>query len=379
MKKSREQKTAKLRYRSRWMRLSADPNGQQKYMTCLCIIDVLQASLLTQYFVVTPLYISTTALAFQSTRSLTLDKEVEVKTRHVLEEINFITNRHIHDSLSRRENGAHDIANVNKKNPECSAVTNDKLTQNNTFSLHTLTENSSNLSKQNFEKLPNQNGRSVKADNIVLCEGNSLENKTLTNFFKTKIDMLHNELRVIQLEYKNKDSYCEKLESENKKLDCSKLKLCNQLGSLKETVTKLENNNADLYGQNLALNAENFNLKKDMEGLKKEIKTLSNQLNNYDLRLNRSLEENEKLKNTIKFNRLEEKELRDQVRKLTEEKKQEIKHLEKQRLELHRAFKKQLLLIDNLKKQNAFLIAFERVQLAEEDFSKLLSWKPDNS
>lgn len=45
-------------------------------------------------------------------------------------------------------------------------------------------------------------------------------------------------------------------------------------------------------------------------------------------------------------------ELRDQIRKLQEDKRQGIKHLEKQRLELLQAFKKQLLLIDNLKKQN---------------------------
>lgn len=168
------------------------------------------------------------------------------------------------------------------------------------------------------------------------------------------------------------------MENENKKLDCSKLKLFNQLESLKETIAKLENNNADLHSQSLALNIENLNLKKDVEGLKKEIKMLNHQLSNYNIRLNRSVEENEKLKNTIKFDRLEEKELRDQIRKIKEDKKQEIKYLEKQRLELHRAFKKQQLLIDNLKKQNAFMIAFEHVQLTEEDFSKLLLWKPNN-
>lgn len=157
------------------------------------------------------------------------------------------------------------------------------------------------------------------------------------------------------------------------------MKLDNQLGSLKDTMVKLESSNADLQSQNLALNVENLNLKKDIEGLKKEIKKLNCQLNNYDLRLNRSLEENEKLKNTIKFDCLEEKELRDQVRKLKQDKKQEIKHLEKQCLKLHRAFNKQLLLIDNLKKQNAFMIALERVQLIEEDFSKFLTWKSTNS
>ncbi|XP_046825633.1 asparagine-rich protein isoform X1 [Vespa crabro] len=311
-----------------------------------------------------------------------LNKALEIKTRHVLEEIKSITDRRIHDNSSRQNNDTHNTTDRNKRNSEYSMNTNNKLLQNitierNPVSLDTLTEGTSNLSKQNFENFRNQNGAN-KVNEIVLYEGNSPENKALINFLKSKIDMLYNELKVIQVEYKNKVNDCERLEGENKKLDCCKLKLHNQVASLKETVTKLENNNSNLHEQNLASNTENSNLKKDIEGLRKEIKTLNNQLNNYDLRLNRSLEENEKLKNTIKFNHFEEKELRDQIRKLQEDKRQGIKHLEKQRLELLQAFKKQLLLIDNLKKQNAFMTAVEHMQLVEEDFSKLLLWKPNN-
>ncbi|XP_046825634.1 putative uncharacterized protein DDB_G0286901 isoform X2 [Vespa crabro] len=266
-----------------------------------------------------------------------LNKALEIKTRHVLEEIKSITDRRIHDNSSRQNNDTHNTTDRNKRNSEYSMNTNNKLLQNitierNPVSLDTLTEGTSNLSKQNFENFRNQNGAN-KVNEIVLYEGNSPENKALINFLKSKIDMLYNELKVIQVEYKNKVNDCERLEGENKKLDCCKLKLHNQVASLKETVTKLENNNSNLHEQNLASNTENSNLKK---------------------------------------------ELRDQIRKLQEDKRQGIKHLEKQRLELLQAFKKQLLLIDNLKKQNAFMTAVEHMQLVEEDFSKLLLWKPNN-
>ncbi|XP_047358375.1 putative uncharacterized protein DDB_G0286901 isoform X2 [Vespa velutina] len=240
-----------------------------------------------------------------------LNKALEIKTRHVLEEIKSITDRRIHDNSSRQNNDTHNTTDRNKRNSEYLMNTNNKLLQNitierNPVSLDTLTEGASNLSKQNFENFQNQNGTN-KVNEIVLYEGNNPENKALINFLKSKIDMLYNELKVIQVEYKNKVNDCERLEGENKKLDCCKLKLHNQVASLKETVTKLENNNSNLHEQNLASNTENSNLRKDIEGLRKEIKTLNNQLNNYDLRLNRSLEENEKLKNTIKFNHFEEK------------------------------------------------------------------------
>ncbi|XP_011706579.1 PREDICTED: testis-expressed sequence 9 protein-like, partial [Wasmannia auropunctata] len=115
-----------------------------------------------------------------------------------------------------------------------------------------------------------------------------------------------------------------------------------------------------------------------LEGFRKEIRTLNQQSTNLDIRLNRSLESNEKLRNALKCSQIEEKELRNQIRKLQEDKKLAIKNLEKQRSELVQAFKKQTLLVDNLKKQNIHLMANGQISLTKEDFAKLLEWKPQN-
>lgn len=139
---------------------------------------------------------------------------------------------------------------------------------------------------------------------------------------------------------------------------------------------KLENVNSDTLTNRQVLSNENIALKKDVESLKKEVKILTQQANNYDLRLNRVLESNEKLKSTLKSTQMEEKELRNQIRKLQEDKRLSIKNLEKQRSELVQAFKKQLLLVDNLKRQNMYLMASEQIRLTEGDFAKLLEWKP---
>jgi len=113
-----------------------------------------------------------------------------------------------------------------------------------------------------------------------------------------------------------------------------------------------------------------------VENLKKEIRMLNQQSTNFDVRLNRSLESNEKLRSALKCSQTEEKELRSQIRKLQDDKKLAIKNLEKQRSELVQAFKKQMLLIDNLKKQNIHLMANGQISLTKEDFAKLLEWKP---
>lgn len=84
------------------------------------------------------------------------------------------------------------------------------------------------------------------------------------------------------------------------------------------------------------------------------------------------MEENVKLKNTIKLNKIEEKDLREQIRKLHDNETKILKKMDKQRNEILQAFKKQLFLIDNLKKQKAYLEASKKIELTREDFMKLL-------
>ncbi|XP_011874294.1 PREDICTED: testis-expressed sequence 9 protein [Vollenhovia emeryi] len=200
--------------------------------------------------------------------------------------------------------------------------------------------------------------------------------KAVITLLKGKIDMLYKKLQVVQLEYNNKCDYCEELEVERKKLDDVQVKLRSQIGTLNDTVTKLERVNSDTLLDYQALNNENIVLKKDLESLKKETRTLSQQSTNLDVRLNRALESNEKLRSALKCSQTDEKELRNQVRKLQDDKKLAVKNLKKQRAELVQAFKRQTLLVDNLKKQNMHLMANGQISLTKEDFAKLLEWKP---
>lgn len=82
-----------------------------------------------------------------------LNKELEIKTRHVLEEIESIEDRRIYNNSSKQNNDTPNTTDRDKRNSEYSMNTNNKLLQNitierNPVSLHTLTEDTSNLSKQ---------------------------------------------------------------------------------------------------------------------------------------------------------------------------------------------------------------------------------------
>nr|XP_034180045.1 testis-expressed protein 9 [Osmia lignaria] len=238
------------------------------------------------------------------------------------------------------------------------------------------TENNAQVSVKRNSSLPHIFAQSkVEAQEEIVNEASkkrNLANKTVINLFKSKIDILQNELQTIQTEYKKKSDTCKSLESENKKLE---IKLQNEVESLKGTVTKLENTNKELQCQCQALNAENLNMKKELDKLEKQIKISDQHASNYNIRLNRSLEINDKLRSALKCSQTEEKELRNQIRKLQEDKRMTVNNLGKQLSEVLQAFKKQMLIIDNLKKQNACLITIGQLKFTKEDFSRLLDQK----
>ncbi|XP_029041859.2 testis-expressed protein 9 [Osmia bicornis bicornis] len=238
------------------------------------------------------------------------------------------------------------------------------------------TENNAQVPVKRNSSLPHIFAQSkVEAQEEIVNEASkkrNLANKTVINLFKSKIDILQNELQTIQTEYKKKSDICKSLESENKKLE---IKLQNEVESLKGTVTKLENTNKELQCQCQALNAENLNMKKELDKLEKQIKISDQHASNYNIRLNRSLEINDKLRSALKCSQTEEKELRNQIRKLQEDKRLTVNNLGKQLSEVLQAFKKQMLIIDNLKKQNACLITIGQLKFTKEDFSRLLDQK----
>ncbi|XP_032673037.1 uncharacterized protein LOC116844957 isoform X2 [Odontomachus brunneus] len=166
---------------------------------------------------------------------------------------------------------------------------------------------------------------------ISLKKYNNLGNEAIIKLLKGKIDMLYKELQTIQHEYNNECGYSKELEVKNKKLNETQVKLHSQIGSLSDTITKLQDINHDILSKYQGLSNENIVLKKG---------------------------------------------LRNQIKKLQEDKNLAIQNLEKQQMELVQAFRKQILLIDNLKQQNIYLIASGKIHLTGADFTKLLEWKP---
>ncbi|KAG9429207.1 early endosome antigen 1 [Apis mellifera carnica] len=298
-----------------------------------------------------------------------LNKELEQKAYNLMTKINCVVNTY---------NNGYSISNSKKYqiNVSKEKTSSNSITMQNEYNFQIPIKRNSSLPHIFNQFSTSKLKLELQKDNEDdIFKQKNLASKTVFNFLKAKIDILHNELQTMRIEYKRKNDICKNLECESKKIE---IKLKTEIESLKETVTKLENTNKEMQCQSQALHVENLILKKDLDRLQKQIKITNHQSNSCIIRLNRSLENNDKLKNALKYSEVEEKELKIQIRDLQEEKKLTINHLQKQLSELIQVFKKQMLIVDNLKKQNACLLAVGQLKLAKEDFSRLLDQKPEN-
>jgi len=95
-------------------------------------------------------------------------------------------------------------------------------------------------------------------------------------------------------------------------------------------------------------------LRKDYDQTKRQTKKQQQDQTQTDTKLNRALEEAERYKQQLNKMQQTTKDINEQDKKKIEQLTNENRRLEKQRLELMNAFKRQLKLIDILKKQKVF-------------------------
>uniref|UniRef100_A0A2D4GZ64 Testis expressed 9 n=1 Tax=Micrurus corallinus TaxID=54390 RepID=A0A2D4GZ64_MICCO len=118
-----------------------------------------------------------------------------------------------------------------------------------------------------------------------------------------------------------------------------------------------------------------FNLiQQELENLKRAQKQAAATQSTTDIRLNRALEEAEKYKMELNKLKQSNKDVVNQEHKKLEELKIENKRLEKQKEELVAGFKKQLKLIDILKRQKMHIESAKMLSFTEEEFMKALEW-----
>ena len=113
-------------------------------------------------------------------------------------------------------------------------------------------------------------------------------------------------------------------------------------------------------------------VKKELEVALRAQKNVTGESSTKDVRINRALEELEKYKGLLKERKAQEKDKEDNVKGELEKAIRENRKLEKQKAELIGAFRKQMKLIDVLKRQKLHVEAARMLAFTEEEFTQAL-------
>ncbi|KAI9528430.1 hypothetical protein NQZ68_020255 [Dissostichus eleginoides] len=191
---------------------------------------------------------------------------------------------------------------------------------------------------------------------------------------KAKLGIMQEELDQFSCEYYKKDDENAKLSARIKELEEDRVRLQKTTNIQQTQIEKhralAEESNRKCEGVQLQVSA----LQKEIENLNRSQKQAAAVHSSVEVRLNRALEEGERLK--TQFNKMKQTS-KDKISEEHQSKEHllaENKMLKKQKAELIVGFKKQLKLIDILKRQKMHFEAAKLLSFTEQEFMKALDW-----
>ncbi|XP_051557410.1 testis-expressed protein 9-like [Myxocyprinus asiaticus] len=198
---------------------------------------------------------------------------------------------------------------------------------------------------------------------------------------KAQIRFLKAKLRVMQEELNRLSFECNKKDDENSTLN-SKLKEMEEERTRLQRTTNVQQTQIEkqrAFAEESKRKCEGLQqqvavLHKELEGMKRAHKQAASTHSATEVRLNRALEEVEKTKAQLNKLKQSSKDSTCQEQQRIESLQAENRKLERQKAELITGFKKQLKLIDILKRQKMHFEAAKMLSFTEEEFMKALDW-----
>ncbi|KAJ1554155.1 Golgin sub A member 2 [Nowakowskiella sp. JEL0078] len=193
-----------------------------------------------------------------------------------------------------------------------------------------------------------------------------------TRILKAKVTVMQQELNKLLSERSVKDTATAIVEERLKIVEEEKVKISKNFNSLQLQFDKMKIYNEELKKKNDDSESEIISLRKNLESITKTSRQSESDVNAKDVRLNRALEEIERYKQISAKTNSEAKEKLETAKLNSDKLYLELKRLEKQKADLLLAFKKQMQLIDVLKRQKMHLEATRILEFTEEEFMRAL-------
>ncbi|XP_010878533.1 testis-expressed protein 9 [Esox lucius] len=211
-------------------------------------------------------------------------------------------------------------------------------------------------------------------EDVMPSVGDEMGSDAQIRFLKAKLCVMQEELNRLSNECSKKDDANSVLSTKIKQVEEDRDRLQKttnvQQTQIEKHKTLTEQSNRKCDGLQQKVTA----LQKEIEGLKRVQKQAATNHSAVEVRLNRALEEVERSKTQLSKIKQISKDTANQEHKTIETLQAENKRLEKQKAELILGFKKQLKLIDILKRQKMHFEAAKMLSFTEEEFMKALDW-----
>lgn len=211
-------------------------------------------------------------------------------------------------------------------------------------------------------------------DNVLPVGAEEMGAEATIRFLKAKLRVMQEELDRVVAECNKKDEKTTSVEKKVKELTDEQGRLQKTNQGLQSQIDKYKKLYDECKHKNDGLEQQLVSLRKDLDSIQREQKQASSNKNVTEVRLNRALEEAEKYKTALQKAKSQSKDSGEQDRKRIDQLLAENKRLEKQKNELMAGFKKQMKLIDVLKRQKMHIEAAKLLQFSEEEFVKALDW-----
>lgn len=211
-------------------------------------------------------------------------------------------------------------------------------------------------------------------DNVLPVGAEEMGSEATIRFLKAKLRVMQEELDRVVAECNKKDEKSTTVEKKVKELTEEQGRLQKTNQGLQSQIDKYKKLYDECKHKNEGLEQQLVALRKDLDSIQRDHKQAASNKNVTEVRLNRALEEAEKYKTALQKAKNQSKDSGEQDRKRIEQLLAENKRLEKQKNELMAGFKKQMKLIDVLKRQKMHIEAAKLLQFSEEEFVKALDW-----
>lgn len=203
----------------------------------------------------------------------------------------------------------------------------------------------------------------------------AISNKKFQNrFLKAKVTILQTELETSQKDNIKKTEDLQINNEIRKQVEQQKDEACSKNTNLQIKCTKLEEKNQEIELKLKDNEIELTDLRRDVDSVKKELKSTTQTNIVLEKRLLKSQCDYEATKSRVIILEKGEKEFQERLREDRNFWEKQIKILKKQRLDLISGYKKQMMLLNNLKKQNLCLEQAKLIDFSEKEFTKILEW-----